>query len=122
MEAATKKAGGLAGITAGNTSISTVGKEGLDLTYRGYSIHDLAEHATFEEVAYLLIYGKLPNRKELAAYTKKLIKLRELPNTCPKPVSTSTSNGVATVAVMRRTSSSTSLRLVMPKSGKPYDP
>lgn len=74
-----KKAGGLEGIIAGNTAIATVGKEGVGLTYRGYSIGDLAEHATFEEVAYLLIYGKLPNRKELTAYTKKLIKLRMLP-------------------------------------------
>jgi 2-methylcitrate synthase len=74
-----KKSGGLAGIIAGNTGICTVGKEGLGLTYRGYSIFDLAEHASFEEVAYLLIYGKLPNRRELAAYGKKLIKLRTLP-------------------------------------------
>ena len=50
------KTGGLAGITAGNTAIATVGKEGKGLTYRGYSIYDLAEHSTFEEVAYLLIY------------------------------------------------------------------
>ena len=54
------KTGGLAGITAGNTAIATVGKEGKGLTYRGYSIYDLAEHSTFEEVAYLLIYGRLP--------------------------------------------------------------
>ena len=52
---ATDKTGGLAGIIAGNTSIATVGKEGKGLTYRGYSIYDLAEHSTFEEVAYLLI-------------------------------------------------------------------
>ncbi|MFT6836354.1 MAG: 2-methylcitrate synthase, partial [Francisellaceae bacterium] len=54
--------GGLAGITAGQTSICTVGKEGLGLSYRGYDIYDLAEHATFEEVAYLMLYQKLPNK------------------------------------------------------------
>lgn len=74
-----KKPSGLAGIVAGETTISTVGKEGMGLTYRGYSIDDLAEHATFEEVAYLLIYGRLPNRNELDAYRKKLISLRGLP-------------------------------------------
>ena len=57
-----KKTGGLAGVIAGETAIATVGKEGVGLTYRGYSIHDLAEHATFEETAYLLIHGKLPTR------------------------------------------------------------
>lgn len=76
---AEKKAGGLAGITAGKSAIATVGKEGVGLNYRGYSIHDLAEQATFEEVAYLLIYNKLPNQKELTQYRRKLIKLRELP-------------------------------------------
>lgn len=79
MQAAEKKAGGLAGISAGQTAISTVGKEGVGLTYRGYSIEDLAEHTIFEEVAYLLIYGKLPDKKELAAYIKKIIKYRALP-------------------------------------------
>ncbi len=74
-----KKAGGLAGIIAGKSAIATVGKEGVGLNYRGYSIHDLAEHATFEEVAYLLIYDKLPTQKELMQYRRKLVKLRELP-------------------------------------------
>lgn len=74
-----QKTGGLAGIVAGDTAICTVGKEGVGLTYRGYSIHDLAEHACFEEVAYLLVYGKLPNKKELADYQKKLKSLRDLP-------------------------------------------
>src|SRR5438067_1796203 len=76
-----KKTGGLAGIVAGQTDICTVGKEGMGLTYRGYSINDLAEHATFEEVAYLLIYKKLPTRSELDAYRKQLISLRGLPAT-----------------------------------------
>jgi 2-methylcitrate synthase len=73
------KTGGLAGIVVGETAISTVGKEGLDLTYRGYNIHDLAEKATFEEVAHLLIHGELPNQRELQAYQEKLMMLRELP-------------------------------------------
>jgi 2-methylcitrate synthase len=74
-----KKTGGLAGITAGESAICTVGKEGMGLNYRGYSIKNLAAHSTFEEVAYLLIYGRLPNNKELAAYKNKLKTLRELP-------------------------------------------
>ena len=76
---ADKKSGGLAGIVAGQTSISTVGKEGVGLTYRGYSIEDLAEKAGFEEVAFLLLYGHLPNRKELEDYKLKLRSLRGLP-------------------------------------------
>ena len=63
---------GLAGIVAGHTAIATVGKEGKGLTYRGYSIYDLAEHSTFEEVAYLLIYGQLPKRAELDEYKARL--------------------------------------------------
>jgi 2-methylcitrate synthase len=74
-----KKSGGLAGVVAGQTSICTVGKEGMGLTYRGYSINDLAEKATFEEVAFLLLYGHLPQREELDAYCKKLRGLRSLP-------------------------------------------
>lgn len=71
--------GGLAGITAGETSIATVGKEGAGLTYRGYSIEDLAAHSSFEEVAYLLLYGKLPTGDELEAYKDSLMKLRTIP-------------------------------------------
>ncbi len=76
---AQEKPGGLAGVTAGNTAIATVGKEGKGLTYRGYSIYDLAEHATFEEVAYLLIYGRLPKQSELDGYKTRLAGLRALP-------------------------------------------
>ncbi len=75
----TEKTGGLAGITAGETTICTVGKAGLGLTYRGYSINDLAEHAQFEEVAYLLLHGRLPNRSELESNSAKLRSLRGLP-------------------------------------------
>jgi 2-methylcitrate synthase len=70
---------GLAGVMAGESAICTVGKEGLGLNYRGYSIVDLAENATFEEVAHLLIYGHLPNEKELAQYQAKLARYRQLP-------------------------------------------
>jgi 2-methylcitrate synthase len=74
-----QKTGGLAGITAGQTAISTVGKEGKGLTYRGYSIEDLASQASFEEVAHLLLLGHLPNREELASFTAKIVSQRELP-------------------------------------------
>ncbi|KTD20102.1 2-methylcitrate synthase [Legionella lansingensis] len=74
-----KSAGGLAGVVAGQSAIATVGQEGKGLNYRGYSIYDLAEYATFEEVAYLLHYGHLPTRSELDAYIKKLMGLRKLP-------------------------------------------
>jgi 2-methylcitrate synthase len=76
---AQEKSAGLAGVVAGRTAIATVGKEGKGLTYRGYSIHDLAERATFEEVAYLLIYGRLPREAELRDYKEKLRSLRGLP-------------------------------------------
>jgi 2-methylcitrate synthase len=76
---ATDKTAGLAGVVAGDTAIATVGKEGKGLTYRGYSIYDLAEHSTFEEVAYLLIYGRLPTQAELNSYKETLCGLRRLP-------------------------------------------
>lgn len=75
------KSGGLAGVNAGQSAIATVGLAGKGLNYRGYSIDDLAAHASFEEVAYLLHYGKLPTQNELSAYTKKLMGLRDLPDT-----------------------------------------
>src|SRR5437763_12804251 len=76
---AEKKTGGLAGIVAGKTSISTVGKEGIGLTYRGYSIHDLAQHATFEEVAFLLLDDHLPTQQELDDFRKRLMSQRQIP-------------------------------------------
>src|SRR6266478_9472623 len=76
---ATDNTAGLAGIVAGRTAIATVGKEGKGLTYRGYSIYDLSEHSTFEEVAYLLIYGQLPNANQLNEYKNTLRRLRGLP-------------------------------------------
>jgi 2-methylcitrate synthase len=71
--------GGLRGQSAGSTAISTVGKEGVGLTYRGYAIEDLAEYATFEEVAYLLLKGELPGRRQLDDFKKRLRGLRDLP-------------------------------------------
>lgn len=79
-QAAAAKAGGLAGISAGSTAIATVGKEGVGLTYRGYSIHDLAAKSTFEEVLYLLVYNKLPNGTELDNYKTRLQALRKVPD------------------------------------------
>ena len=70
---------GLADIIAGTTAISTVGKAGKGLSYRGYTIDDLANQASFEEVAYLLLYGELPDQKTLDDYKAKLINLRQLP-------------------------------------------
>ena len=80
MTTTTKKTGGLAGVVAGQTAIATVGKEGTGLTYRGYSIHDLAENATFEEVAFLLLYGHLPRQKELDSFVARLRSRRMLPD------------------------------------------
>lgn len=77
----TKKVGGagLRGQVAGETALCTVGETGTGLTYRGYDVSDLAANAQFEEVAYLLLRGKLPNQQELDAYKKKLQSLRGLP-------------------------------------------
>ncbi|MBB1150436.1 MULTISPECIES: 2-methylcitrate synthase [unclassified Myroides] len=74
-----KKSVALSGVAAGNTALCSVGKSGNDLYYRGYNILDLAENATFEEVAYLLIYGHLPNEAQLRNYKAKLKSLRGLP-------------------------------------------
>lgn len=73
-----KKTGGLAGVVAGETKISAAGGAHT-LEYRGYSIYELAEQAEFEEVAYLLVYGELPNARELAHYKKNLANQRDLP-------------------------------------------
>jgi 2-methylcitrate synthase len=75
----TTVAKGLAGVIAGETAISTVGKEGIGLTYRGYAIEDLTEHGTFEEVAYLLLYGQLPTQAQLDRYRASLKAMRALP-------------------------------------------
>ena len=80
MTATKKKTGGLAGVSAGETALCTVGKEGAGLTYRGYDIYDLADNAGFEEVAYLLLHGKLPNARELEAFVGRQKTLRGLPD------------------------------------------
>ncbi|MGZ5094564.1 MAG: bifunctional 2-methylcitrate synthase/citrate synthase [Burkholderiales bacterium] len=74
-----KKSVALSGIAAGTTALSTVGRTGNDLHYRGYDILEIAERAEFEEIAYLLIHGKLPNRAELDNYKSKLKQLRGVP-------------------------------------------
>jgi len=70
---------GLRGQVAGKTALSTVGKEGSGLTYRGYDVKDLAENCVFEEVAHLILKGALPTQSELDAYRTKLKGLRGLP-------------------------------------------
>jgi 2-methylcitrate synthase len=74
-----KKSVALSGVTAGNTALCTVGRTGNDLHYRGYDILDIAETCEFEEIAHLLVHGKLPTKSELAAYKAKLKSLRGLP-------------------------------------------
>ena len=74
-----KKSVALSGVTAGNTALCTVGRSGNDLHYRGYDVLDFADTSEFEEIAHLLIHGKLPNKAELAAYKDKLRNLRGLP-------------------------------------------
>jgi 2-methylcitrate synthase len=74
-----KKSVALSGVTAGNTALCTVGRTGNDLHYRGYDILDLAESSEFEEIAHLLVHGKLPTSAELKAYKQKLKALRGLP-------------------------------------------
>ena len=74
-----KKSVALSGVTAGNTALCTVGLTGNDLHYRGYDILDVANACEFEEIAYLLVHEKLPNKTELAAYKTKLKSLRGIP-------------------------------------------
>ena len=71
---------GLEGVISNSTQIGYVDGEAGKLYYRGYDVDDLAEHSTYEETAYLLLYGKLPNQKELAAFSKKLASYRALPS------------------------------------------
>ncbi|MGW8391279.1 bifunctional 2-methylcitrate synthase/citrate synthase [Pseudoduganella sp. HUAS MS19] len=74
-----KKSVALSGVAAGNTALCSVGKTGNDLHYRGYDILDVATTCEFEEIAYLLVHGKLPNVAELKGYKSKLKSLRGLP-------------------------------------------
>ncbi|MBT3308968.1 MAG: 2-methylcitrate synthase [Gammaproteobacteria bacterium] len=75
-----KKSVALSGVAAGTTALCTVGRTGNDLHYRGYDILHFADKAEFEEVAYLLIHEKWPNRAQLDAYKAKLRTLRGLPD------------------------------------------
>ena len=75
-----KKSVALSGVVAGNTALCSVGRSGNDLHYRGYDILDLARHCEFEEVAHLLVHGKLPTTAELKNYKTKLKSLRDLPD------------------------------------------
>lgn len=95
---------GLAGVVVGETAISTVGKEGLDLTYRGYSIHDLSANATFEEVAFLLLYKQLPTENELSHFKEQLRKAHGLPDAL-KTVLKQIPKNAHPMDVMRTTSS-----------------
>lgn len=81
MKDKTKKAagGGLAGIVAGDSAISTVGI-GMGLNYRGYDISDLAKNSTFEDVAYLIFFGNLPNAQQLDDFNAQISKSRSLPS------------------------------------------
>ena len=74
-----KKSVALSGVAAGSTALCTVGRSGKELHYRGYDILDLAEACEFEEVAHLLVHGRLPNAAELRAYKARLLALRGLP-------------------------------------------
>src|SRR5438128_11010610 len=74
-----KKSVALSGVVAGNTALCTVGRTGNDLHYRGYDILDIADACEFEEIAHLLVHGKLPTAAELKAYKAKLKALRGLP-------------------------------------------
>lgn len=79
MDETKKKTGGLAGIVAGDSAICLCSAEHESLLYRGYSVQDLAKHASFEEVAWLLLRGNLPNAEELANYKQSLKSMRDLP-------------------------------------------
>lgn len=74
-----KKSVALSGVVAGNTALCTVGRTGNDLHYRGYDILDMAEQCEFEEIAHLLVHGKLPTATELTAYKAKLKSMRGIP-------------------------------------------
>ena len=84
-----KKTGGLAGIVAGDSAICLCGVEEQSLQYRGYSIEELAEHATFEEVAWLLLRGSAPTKEELTGYRQHLKNLRDRFSTLARISSTS---------------------------------
>ncbi|MEE8402705.1 MAG: citrate synthase/methylcitrate synthase [Candidatus Hydrothermarchaeaceae archaeon] len=71
---------GLEGVVACSTEIGYVDGEKGKLFYRGYDVEELAEHSTYEETTYLLLYGKLPTGEELSAFSEKLVAYRNIPN------------------------------------------
>ena len=77
-----KKSVALSGVTAGNTALCTVGRTGNDLHYRGYDILDIAEQCEFEEIAHLLVHGKLPNTAELTATSASSAPCAACPRRC----------------------------------------
>ncbi len=79
MVGVAKKVGGLAGVVAGDSAICMIQAEEQSLRYRGYAVEDLAEYASFEEVAWLLLRGELPSEQELEGYCKRLQGMRSLP-------------------------------------------
>ena len=87
-----KKSVALSGVAAGNTALCSVGKAGNDLHYRGYNILDVANTCEFEEIAHLLVHGKLPNRAELQNYKTKLKSLRGLPSALKQALETLPAN------------------------------
>jgi len=95
-------------VVAGSTALCTVGRSGNDLHYRGYDILDLAAQCEFEEVAHLIVHGKLPTRAELAAYKAKLKALRGLPQ----------DTASAAVWVFRRPSATPRSLPAMPPTGR----
>ena len=84
----TKKSVALSGVAAGNTALCSVGLTGNDLAYCGYDILEFAEHAEFEEIAHLLIHGRLPTKAELVIYKGKLRSMRGLPKVVKKALKT----------------------------------
>lgn len=74
-----KKSVALSGVIAGNTALCSVGHSGNDLHYRGYDILEIAERCEFEEIAHLLVHGKLPNAVELEVYRARLARMRSVP-------------------------------------------
>ena len=88
MDDLKKKTGGLAGIVAGDSAICLCSAQNENLLYRGYSISDLAKHACFEEVAWLLLRGELPTATELQAYKIRLQSMRDLPSALKKILET----------------------------------
>lgn len=83
-----KKVGGLAGIVAGDSSICLCSADDENLLYRGYPIDELANHASFEEVAWLLLRGTPPSKSELSSYTSRLKNFRNLPASLKKILET----------------------------------